>query len=369
MDSCDVLVVGGGPAGSTCGWKLKKAGLDVLLLDKQNFPRDKPCAGWITPAVMQSLEIDTGEYSRGQVLQEFRNFRTGIIHGTEMLTSFDKAVSYGIRRFEFDDYLLRRSDVRKMLGEPVVQLQRREGGWLVNRHIEARMVVGAGGHFCPAARFLGAKVGSEKAVVARVAECAMSPEQERRCGIPGDTPQLSFCRDMKGYGWIMRKGRYLNVGLGRLDRNHLPRHAEEYFNFLETRRDMPPGVNGRFVGHAYLLYERQGRRLVDDGVLLAGDAAGLSYQQSGEGILPAVESGLMAAQVILEADGDYSRNKLEPYAAKLAARFDSGNGENLDFLLPSGVRRFIGARLLGSRWFTRSVLLDRWFLHADLKAL
>ncbi|MGH8709796.1 MAG: FAD-dependent oxidoreductase, partial [Burkholderiales bacterium] len=48
-DSCDVLIVGGGPAGSTCAWQLVRASFDVLVLDKHTFPRDKVCAGWITP--------------------------------------------------------------------------------------------------------------------------------------------------------------------------------------------------------------------------------------------------------------------------------------------------------------------------------
>ena len=51
MDSCDVLVVGGGPAGSACAWKLRQAGLDVIVMDRAAFPRDKVCAGWITPQV------------------------------------------------------------------------------------------------------------------------------------------------------------------------------------------------------------------------------------------------------------------------------------------------------------------------------
>ena len=50
MDACDVLIVGGGPAGSSCAWGLRSAGLDVAILDRQTFPRDKICGGWITPA-------------------------------------------------------------------------------------------------------------------------------------------------------------------------------------------------------------------------------------------------------------------------------------------------------------------------------
>ena len=49
MDTCDALVVGGGPAGSSCARALERAGLDVVVLDRASFPRDKVCAGWVTP--------------------------------------------------------------------------------------------------------------------------------------------------------------------------------------------------------------------------------------------------------------------------------------------------------------------------------
>ncbi|HTP63822.1 MAG TPA: FAD-dependent oxidoreductase, partial [Geobacteraceae bacterium] len=72
MESCEVLIIGGGPAGATCARQLTRAGFDVLLLDSRRFPRDKPCAGWITPSVLETLEIDREEYGRGRVLQEIR---------------------------------------------------------------------------------------------------------------------------------------------------------------------------------------------------------------------------------------------------------------------------------------------------------
>ena len=52
METCDVLIVGGGPAGSSCAWKLGQSGLNVVILDKARFPRHKVCAGWITPPVL-----------------------------------------------------------------------------------------------------------------------------------------------------------------------------------------------------------------------------------------------------------------------------------------------------------------------------
>src|SRR5256714_12048681 len=62
MRSCDVLIVGGGPAGSTAAWKLRRAGADVLVLDRERFPRLKLCAGWITPEVVRDLDMDLQAY-------------------------------------------------------------------------------------------------------------------------------------------------------------------------------------------------------------------------------------------------------------------------------------------------------------------
>lgn len=370
MESCEVLVVGGGPAGSTCAGKLAKAGLDVLLLDKDAFPRSKPCAGWITPAVLETLGIDAEEYGRERVLQPISSFRTGVIHGSEVLTRYGRVVSFGIRRSEFDHFLLQRSAARRQTGTPVASLERHAGGWLVNGHIRAGLLVGAGGHYCPVARLMGARVAGEEAVVAQAAEIAMSPEQERLCRCRADTPALLFCRDMKGYGWLFRKGRFLNVGLGRLDKAHLGRYTADFCSFLKQRGDLAEDLAFRFQGHAYRLFQRQGgRTCVGDMVLLLGDAAGLSYPQSGEGILPAVESALLAADTILAAGGDYRRDSLEPYAASLAARFGGTGGKGALTHIPSALVRLLGAGFLASAWFARHVVLDRWFLHTRQKTL
>ena len=369
MATCDVLIVGGGPAGSTCAAKLQQAGLDVLLLDKSTFPRAKPCAGWITPAVLATLAIDREEYCRGRLLQEIRGFRTGLINGPETVTRYGTVVSYGIRRYEFDHYLLQRSAVRRGLAEPVTSLVRYDGGWLVNGQITARLLVGAGGHFCPVARLLGARIGGEEIIVAQAAEFAMSPDQEGLCRISADTPALYFCRDLKGYGWLFRKGHFLNIGLGRSDREHFGNHLRDFCSLLDERGYLPAGLSGRFQGHAYLLYRRQGgRSCVSDGALLIGDAAGLARPNSGEGILPSIESALLAAETIIAAKGDYRRDNLLPYAANLTDRFGNGT-EMASSQLVSAISRGIGARLFSNRWFTRHVVLDRWFLHDSQNTL
>jgi len=372
MDTCDVLIVGGGPAGSSCAWGLRASKLDVAILDRQTFPRDKVCGGWITPQVLSELGIDPAEYQRDRLLQPITGFRTGYIGGPALDTDYHATVSYGIRRREFDEYLLRRSSARLFEGISLASLQRQNDGWWVNGNIRARLLVGAGGHFCPVAKLTGAKPARENAVVAQEAEFEMDERQQTGCRVRAETPELYFCADIKGYGWCFRKGNFLNIGLGRMDQHRLSEHVAAFVRFLKASGRISFEVPAALLGHAYLLYGVSERRVVEDGVLLIGDAAGLAYQQSGEGIRPAIESGLLAAKTIAAADGNYSRDALTGYSALLAGRFGSGGQDwasKAGQRLPSAWIGALGRALLRRRWFVRDVVIERWFLHANEPAL
>jgi menaquinone-9 beta-reductase len=369
-DSCDVLIVGGGPAGSSCARVLESAGLDVLVMDKSEFPRDKVCAGWITPQVVQALSLDVEDYARGRVLQPISSFVTGMGQRANAPVRYDKIVSYGIRRCEFDHYLLERSGARLRLGDTWKSMERVDDRWLVNGEISAALVIGAGGHFCPVARFLGAHLGKEeKAISAQEIEFEMNDAQAAQCAVSGDQPELYFCEDLKGYGWCFRKGNYLNVGLGREGNHRLAEQVQSFARGLAEQRRIPADLPGKFKGHAYLLYSHANRPVVDEAVMIIGDAAGLAYTQSGEGIRPAIESGLMAAATALAANRNYSRARLAPYEASLLARFGARGGAPALSFLPATLRLSLARALMQTRWFARNVILDRWFLHAREPAL
>jgi flavin-dependent dehydrogenase len=109
-----------------------------------------------------------------------------------------------------------------------------------------------------------------------------------------------------------------------------------------------------------------------DGVLLIGDAAGLAYSQSGEGIRPAIESGLLAAKAILAAGGVNSATVSETYRGLLAERFGKVQEDwafDIGCRLPAGLVSSLARILLASEWFSRRVVLERWFLHRDEPAL
>jgi flavin-dependent dehydrogenase len=411
MESAEVLIIGGGPAGSSCAWKLRQSGADVMVLDKAQFPRHKVCAGWITPPIVDELKLDVRDYQDRHVMQPITRFLTGLIGGVEIETDYGRTVSYGIRRCEFDDYLLRRSGARLTLGEPFRTLHRDGADWIVNDRFRAPLIVGAGGHFCPVARHLNAGHHPDAArhpssintrgessdahaedgavatgpqstngpqsttdaqpappelpvVLAQEVEFEMTPDQLSGCTVQGDRPELFFCPDLKGYGWVFRKGNFLNVGLGREAEEHLSTHVARFVEFLRGRGKVTFPLPGKFQGHAYHLRTELPRPRHEPGILLIGDAVGLADRQSGEGIRPAIESGLLCADCIVEAGSSRRIEVNEIYLSKLRRHFRNGTTSSALFKwIPQSLREFAARRLMGSHWFTRRVLLDNWFLH------
>ena len=363
MDSCDVLIVGGGPAGSACAWALRSSGLHVVILDKANFPRNKVCGGWITPWVLQALEIQAADYSPGRTMQEIRGFRVSSMGAQEVGIPYDHVISYGIRRCEFDEYLLRRSGAEILEGVPVNKIEHTGKHWTINNEINAKLLIGAGGHFCPIARHMG-NTNSDEPVIAQEIEFEMSPDQARLCAIQPEIPELYFCRDFQGYGWCFRKGNFLNIGLGRLDQHALSQHVVHFLDFLRSKGKVVFDLPGKFAGHAYLLFGYGKRKVVGDSVMLIGDAAGLAFPQSGEGIRPAVESGLLAAKVVQSAEGNYGTEAMQAYSDLLKKQFGEGSGSPpaAVALLPQWLRNSFARFLFKKQWFCRRVVVENWFL-------
>ncbi len=366
VERCDVAIVGGGPAGSSLAWGLRGVGLSTVLLDKQSFPRDKTCAGWVTPQVFKALAIDPARYAKnGRTLQPIHGFRVSRMGGRARRWRSPAPLSYGIRRCEFDHFLLRRSEADLRLGEPLHTLERSDAGWRVNGTLEARLLVGAGGHFCPVARKLTDRGAKELVIAAQEMEFAVAAGEEDALDVEQDLPELTFSRDLDGYGWVFRKGRYLNVGLGRRSRSgRLGPHVARFFERLRAQGKLPSTTPDAVHGHAYLLYGESGRPLRGEAVALVGDAAGLAYPTSGEGIRPAVESGLLLARALRrEADWGVA---LAAYAGSVEARFGKrqpGQRPPARLLAP------LAGPLLAWPWFARRVVVERWFLHASQPVL
>ena len=254
------------------------------------FPATRSARDGSRPRVFELLELDPQDTaSAGLTLQEIAAFRTGVIGTPLDRDRYARTVSYAIRRCEFDEFLLRRARARVLEQTPVTTLRKDGGAWIVNESIAASVVVGAGGHFCPVARHLQGGADTSRPVVAKEAEFRLEPREHAPCR---PRPSCSSADDLEGYGWCVRKGDYLNVGIGRRDNKGFARHIEEFVAFLERRHTLEPGSRPRWHGHAYMAWGAGARPILADGMLVVGDAAGLAFPESGEGIKPAIQSGV-----------------------------------------------------------------------------
>jgi flavin-dependent dehydrogenase len=94
----------------------------------------------------------------------------------------------------------------------------------------------------------------------------------------------------------------------------------------------------------------------------------MAYSQSGEGIRPAIESGLLAAKAITEAHGAYRRESLDRYRALLTNRFGPIQDDwsvQIGRRLPPRLMNSLGRALLATKWFSRHIVLENWFLRSS----
>lgn len=299
MINKEVIIVGGGPAGSACAWRLKQHGVDVLVLDRSGFPRPKPCAGWVTPQVFRSLQIDPEDYPLG--LTKYTSFKISLRGCKFPLPT----LQYAIRRIEFDDWLLTRSQA-EFTQHRVVNIQPHKDGFLIDDQFFARYLIGAGGTHCPVRRHLfdaPQQTGKSRLIIAR--------EEEFQYPVTDDRCYLWFFKDgLPGYAWYLPKaGGYLNVGIGGSAAGLKARGetlTEHWDKLLSHLRDSRLAVDHDFDPQGYS-YHLRGKQLQTrrGNALLVGDSLGLSTRDMGEGIGAAIQSGLLAADAIIEGK-DYS---------------------------------------------------------------
>lgn len=308
MVESEVIIVGGGPAGSTCAWKLRRQGIETMILDKEDFPRTKLCAGWITPKVIKDLEIDLNHYPHS--LKTFNRLHFHF-HGRRKFVV--RTRQYSIRRYEFDHYLVQRAGV-PLFRHKVKHVHREKDLYIIDETYRAKYLVGAGGTHCPVYQQFFRNV-NPRAQEKRIT----TMEGEFPCKVRDSNCYLWFFeRDMPGYSWYVPKGEgYLNLGIGgkfgelKAKGETIREHWDFFIaklndlNLLEHNKLQPRGYN------YYLRQNVLVSRL--DNAFITGDAAGLATRDMGEGIGPAVESGIRAADAIIYGK-DYSLKSISRYS-------------------------------------------------------
>jgi geranylgeranyl reductase family protein len=307
VQDVDVIIVGGGPAGSTCAWKLAQAGIDLLVLDRSSFPRAKLCAGWITPEVVDDLELDITSYPHS-----FMRFDRLHFH-IKRLSFAKKTTQYSIRRIEFDDFLLRRS-AAPVHEHQVRKIERRNDSYVIDDLYRCKYLIGAGGTRCPVYREFFHDL-NPRAKLLQIATF----EKEFPYDWKNDQCHLWFLEDgLPGYAWYVPKANgYINVGLGGKAEKMKSAggRLQDYWKGFTNKLSADALVNDtEYEPTGYSYYLRGKVDVVRTGnALIVGDAVGLASVDMGEGIGPAVRSALLAADAIIK-NGEYDLTQLARFS-------------------------------------------------------
>lgn len=309
MINADVIIVGGGPAGSSCAKILNDAKINAIILEKNVFPRTKLCAGWITKDVLKSLDIDMKSYPHGILRFDTLNLK---------IFGMDKKVrtkEYSIRRYEFDDFLLKRSGV-KVYNHEVRKIIKKGDSYIIDDKYRCKYLVGAGGTFCPVYNTFFKDINprsSTRKVVAMEEEFKYDTK-DKACYL------WFFDNKLPGYAWVVPKaGGYINVGIGGQfekikDKNNNVKNQWERFVKEVEKKGLVKKY--RYNPRGYVYYIRQNvKRCRKDNAFIIGDSAGLATVDLAEGIGPAIDSGILCAESIINGT-EYSLNKIKKHSLK-----------------------------------------------------
>jgi geranylgeranyl reductase family protein len=342
----DVIVVGGGPAGSVMAWELVRHGVAVLLLDGARFPREKVCGDYVEPRGLRVLDrmgcLKTLERGAPLPISHSATYLSGerVYNGPIPYYGLRKdmpSCGYIIPR-ETLDHLLLQTAVRA--GASVheeahvilarakakgVEVEVRQGR--SQRVFRAAVVVGADGVNSVVGRSAGVLVSDPRYIA--VAQRAYAEGIEKDQG----EAAIFFDEDLSpGYGWAFpMAGGKVNLGVGILaeTRERLGISVPQLFRgfVAKLRRTHPRFRKLRLcrhpIGGIVKTYGGAGPNHFPGGVLI-GDAGSFVDPMTGEGITPAMESAVIAARVVRQAlaAGRFDQRTLSAYEREFRAYFD-----------------------------------------------
>ncbi len=301
-----VAVIGAGPAGAAAAYYLSKAGLQVLVMEKQQFPRAKLCGGGVTTKVSRELEFSFD----GVIEKTVRRVVISENYQWPITIERERPMVFMVTRDKFDQLLLdkAREQGAGIHFSKVVSIAPENDKYNLTLQdgnaVRADYVIGADGALGVSFKHVNNPQDREIAVAleATVPDFHCIEEAKIDYGI---VPA--------GYGWAFPKGDHLSVGVGTFAAyaSNLKAVFQDYVSNQPLLQGVPDIKPKGFI----IPFCHKRTSFLRGKVLLAGDAAGLADPFSGEGIYNAIRSGRIAAEVIIAAENTGA--SLETYVRRL----------------------------------------------------
>jgi geranylgeranyl reductase family protein len=295
MTRWDVIVAGAGPAGSTAARECAALGLSTVIIDKAEFPRDKPCGGGVNVRAARLLPFDLTPVVERSITGMYISVR----QGAGFTRYADQTLTYLTQRRFLDTYLLEqaeRAGARVDQRTAVRAVERTAASVTVragNQVFEGRTLVVADGANGPTAGLAGIEVARRKEIALEGNITPADEALERWSNV--------FAIDIGsvtgGYGWLFPKGDHVNIGVGGLA--SIGPSLRSLLGRMTAFYGFDPADLWGIRGHP-LPVRLPGAPVFEGNVLLTGDAAGFLDPLSGEGIYAAIWSGQRAAHHLAE---------------------------------------------------------------------
>ena len=346
----DCIIVGAGPAGSSAAYHLAQKGHSVLVLDKTSFPRTKSCGGGVSPAIAQWFDFDFTPVVQNHVSQVKYTFKMSDPAEVELQ---DVTPMWMVQREQFDNFLLEQATGQGVEFKSGVEVQSAKLGdtWQVSTsdgQFEGQYLIAADGANSMTAKLLG----FDEAQKVAAASLQIPGEVSDRRKV---TAFFDFGSLKNGFMWCFPRadGYSFSAAYVRNPKGKADELKKQLYKYAELF-DLDPN-QGEYREHPLNLWQKE-RPLHSDRALLVGEAAGMVDPLIGEGIRPALYTGVQAAAAVDKAiSGD--ANALAEYSSMVNKEW----GDNLakaDFLAglffkapkiayKLGVKRPTAGRLMG----------------------